>query len=214
MTETTQKYVEYSYQDSQAGHHHRYLLPLLLDFINQEAKLQKRKLRILDIGCGNGSLSNEIAKKGHEVIGIEESASGIDLANNNYPNCTFVQGSVYDLPNQNLGDSFDLVISAEVIEHLFYPRELTKAAYKVLKPNGSFIITTPYHGYLKNLALALSGCMDKHFTALWDGGHIKFFSVNTLTKLLEEEGFKDLSFKFAGSMPWLWKSMLCRCYKS
>ncbi|MDB9347403.1 methyltransferase [Nodularia spumigena] len=51
--------------------------------------------------------------------------------------------------------------------------------------------------------------MDRHFTALWDGGHIKFFSVSTMTELLELEGYGDIKFKFAGRFPYMWKSMLC-----
>jgi hypothetical protein len=54
--------------------------------------------------------------------------------------------------------------------------------------------------------------MDNHFHVLWDGGHIKFFSVKTLTALLKTEGFTDLHFNFAGRFPYLWKSMLCSCY--
>jgi 2-polyprenyl-3-methyl-5-hydroxy-6-metoxy-1,4-benzoquinol methylase len=202
--------IEYSYHNSQAGHHHHYLLPPLLKLITEECSSEASKLRILDLGCENGSLSHKIAEQGHEVIGVEESVSGIELARNSYHNCTFIQGSIYDFPYEEVGNSFDLVISAEVIEHLFYPRELPKLAKKILKPNGSLIITTPYHGYLKNLALALSGRMEKHFTALWDGGHIKFFSVNSLQQLLIKEGYKNIQFKFGEGLPYLWKSMLCK----
>jgi 2-polyprenyl-3-methyl-5-hydroxy-6-metoxy-1,4-benzoquinol methylase len=95
-----------------------------------------------------------------------------------------------------------------VIEHLLYPRELIKSAKKCLKPNGSLILTTPYHGYIKNCVLALTGKMDNHFTVLWDGGHIKFFSVKTLTKLLSDEKFTNLRFEFAGRFPFIAKSML------
>lgn len=52
--------------------------------------------------------------------------------------------------------------------------------------------------------------MDKHFTALWDGGHIKFFSVKTLTKLLQETGYQNIQFQFSGRVPYLWKSMICK----
>jgi hypothetical protein len=97
---------------------------------------------------------------------------------------------------------------------LYYPRELVKYARKCLKPNGRLIITTPYHGYWKNLLLAVSGKMDRHFTTLWDGGHVKFFSVATLSSLLESEGFTNLKFDFAGRFPYLWKSMLCSCSPS
>jgi 2-polyprenyl-3-methyl-5-hydroxy-6-metoxy-1,4-benzoquinol methylase len=169
------------------------------------------RVRILDLGCGNGSLSHTIAKQGYEVVGVEESASGVAIARQSFPDCHFIQASIYNLPDEELINSFDVVISVEVIEHLFYPRELIRAATKCLKPDGYLIITTPYHGYFKNIALAASGQMDKHFTALRDGGHIKFFSVNTLTQLLKTEGYTEIDFQFAGRIPFLWKSMLCSC---
>ena len=50
------------------------------------------------------------------------------------------------------------------------------------------MVTTPYNGYLKNVALAVSGSMDRHWTVLWDGGHIKFWSQKTLAALLLEHG--------------------------
>jgi 2-polyprenyl-3-methyl-5-hydroxy-6-metoxy-1,4-benzoquinol methylase len=199
---------EYTYTTDESGHHHRYLLPPLLKLLNGSKKEKGEKLRVLDIGCGNGSLSNIIAKLGYEVVGVEDSASGIAAATKSFPDCKFIHASIYDIPYSDLGGYFDIVISAEVIEHLQFPRELIKAAKKSLKPNGSLILTTPYHGYIKNLILALTGKMDSHFTALWDGGHIKFFSVNTLTKLLQEQNISNLQFEFAGRFPYLWKSML------
>ena len=75
-------------------------------------------------------------------------------------------------------------------------------------PGGVAIISTPYHGYLKNLALAVSGRLDRHFTALWDHGHIKFWSIETLSKLLREAGFNRLEFRRVGRIPPLAKSMI------
>ncbi len=173
--------------------------------------LDEQKIRILDIGCGNGSFSNLLTKLGYAVVGIEESAAGIEIAQQNYPDCHFRQGSIYGLSDPDLQNSFDVVIAVEVIEHLFNPKALVTAAKYCLKPDGKFILTTPYHGYLKNLALAVSGKMDDHFTALWDGGHIKFFSVPTLSKLLKSENCTDIKFKYAGRIPYLWSSMLCMC---
>lgn len=209
--ETVFKRHDYGYSSSNAGHHHAYLLPLLLPMLPVQKDLSKAKLRVLDLGCGNGSLSYVIAQNGYEVVGIEESDSGFKFACLSFPNCQFIQASIYDLPYSQLANSFDIVISSEVIEHLFYPRELLRTAKKCLKPNGRLILTTPYHGYLKNLSLALSNKLDNHFTSLRDGAHIKFFSVKTLTTLLESEGYKDIKFSFAGRLPYLWKSMLCSC---
>ncbi len=73
---------------------------------------------------------------------------------------------------------------------------------------GAAVVSTPYHGYWKNLALAVSGKMDAHFTALWDHGHIKFWSEKTLRVLLEEAGFRDIRFRRVGRVPALAKSMI------
>jgi 2-polyprenyl-6-hydroxyphenyl methylase/3-demethylubiquinone-9 3-methyltransferase len=61
---------------------------------------------------------------------------------------------------------------------------------------------------LKNLALAVAGKWDDHLTALWDGGHIKFFSERTLGLLLQEAGFKEISFIRVGRIPPLAKSLV------
>jgi 2-polyprenyl-3-methyl-5-hydroxy-6-metoxy-1,4-benzoquinol methylase len=202
---------EYFYGDAKLGHHHAYLTKPLLQMISEFAALSKNRepLRILDIGCGNGSLTNLIAQNGYEVVGLEESESGVQFANQNFPTCQFIQGSIYNIPYAQLGNNFDIVIACEVIEHLFYPKQLVRNVKKCLNKNGLLIITTPYNGYLKNLIIAATGKMDQHLTTLWDGGHIKFFSVATMTALLESEGCSNIKFKFAGRLPYIWKSMLC-----
>ncbi len=202
---------EYSYQNSKPGHHHAYLLDPLLKLLSLASNSTPNQVRILDIGCGNGSLTFFLAQQGYQVVGLEASESGIRYARQKFNNCEFIVGSVYDAVPQNLENSFDIVLSTEVIEHLYYPKELARYASKCLKPDGRFILTTPYHGYWKNLLLAISGKMERHFTVLWDGGHIKFFSVNTLSNLLRSEGFANQEFDFAGRLPYLWKSMLCSC---
>jgi SAM-dependent methyltransferase len=66
----------------------------------------------------------------------------------------------------------------------------------------------PYHGYLKNVGMALSGKLDGHFTALGDEGHIKFWSIPTLKQLLMEAGFGGISFQRIGRIPVFAKSMI------
>ena len=162
---------------------------------------------ICDLGCGNGHITGRLAALGYEVKGIDASASGIKIARRTYPGVEFVE-AVIGRELESLG-SFDLVISSDVIEHLYRPSDLLEAANGLLKPNGQILLGTPYHGYLKNLALAAAGKMDAHFSALHDGGHIKFFSVRTLSQLMASHGFTDLSFTFYGRAPWLWKNMIC-----
>jgi SAM-dependent methyltransferase len=166
--------------------------------------------RICDLGCGNGYLTNRFAELGYQITGVDASESGIKIASANFPDARFVCAQIDEELSQRLGpQSFDLVISSDVIEHLYSPGSLLAVAKSLLKPNGHVLIGTPYHGYLKNLVLSLSGKMDNHFSSLDDGGHIKFFSVKTLSQLMKAHGFVDLSFSFYGRLPGLWKNMIC-----
>lgn len=163
---------------------------------------------VLDLGCGKGDIANTLAHSGFNVVGCDADAEGVRIAAAAHPRVAFRHLGVYDDPSILDRRDFDAVISTEVIEHLYAPRALPRFAGKVLKVGGWLIITTPYHGFLKNLVLAVTDHWDRHLTPLWDGGHIKFFSRRTLTQLLEEEGFKVKMFKGVGRAPYLWKSML------
>jgi 2-polyprenyl-3-methyl-5-hydroxy-6-metoxy-1,4-benzoquinol methylase len=100
------------------------------------------------------------------------------------------------------------VVSLEVVEHVYFPKQYARTVFDLLEPGGTAIVSTPYHGYIKNVALAVSGKMDNHFTTLWDHGHIKFWSIKTLTTLLRGAGFGEVNFQRVGRLPVLAKSMI------
>jgi 2-polyprenyl-3-methyl-5-hydroxy-6-metoxy-1,4-benzoquinol methylase len=184
-----------------------YIYPVLRDMLRHD-----KKRHILDMGCGNGEIASLLIADGFDVVGIDASHMGIEIANRKNPGRFFVHDVSKDKLPDKLGDRrFDIVVSTEVIEHLYAPRTYMSLVQKTLQSKrGDVILSTPYHGYLKNLALALAGKMDQHYTSLWDGEHIKFWSRKTLTMLLEEFGFRVTDFRGAGRLPYLWKSMLVR----
>ncbi len=163
--------------------------------------------RAFDLGCGNGATCNMLSTLGFKTTGVDISESGIALANGAFPHVTARIGSVYDDLAKTYG-TFPLVVSLEVIEHCMDPRGFAKTFLSLIAPGGIGFLSTPYHGYLKNLALSISGKMDEHFTALWDGGHVKFFSIRSLRKLLREAGAADPQFLRVGRVPVLAKSMI------
>lgn len=163
---------------------------------------------LLDVGCGNGAVTAMLADRGARVVGLDLSETGIAIARQRRPDLEWRAASVYADLSSELGRTFPIVLSLEVIEHLFDPRLFARRVFEALDPGGLLVLSTPYHGYFKNVVLALTGRMDAHFTALWDGGHIKFFSWATVRALLEEAGFVDIRFRGAGRLPLLWKSML------
>lgn len=172
---------------------------------------------VLDVGCGNGVLCGMLKREGFEVTGAEYDKAGCDLARRANPNILFHNVGVYDSPTEILKSakkSFDCVVSTEVIEHLFSPQYLPIFASNVLRPSGYLLISTPYHGFMKNLMLSLLNHWDAHHTVLWEGGHIKFWSKKTLTQLLVENGYKIVSFYGVGRLPFLWKSMVVVAQKT
>jgi len=164
--------------------------------------------RVLDLGCGNGALTALLAKRGFQMTGIDCSGSGIALARAEFPTTRFEQRELLaPLESEHQG-AYDGVISVEVIEHLLLPRKLMQAARVALRPRGVFVLTTPFHGYWKNLALAIAGKFDDHWHPLRDFGHVKFFSRETITSLFEEFGFVDCGFETVGRIPALARSMI------
>lgn len=166
--------------------------------------------RVCDLGSGNGALTAEMKRAGHSVVGVEYDREGVNISIEQHPDITFYNLGVQDDPSVVRAKEgvFDAVVSTEVIEHLFLPYQLPRFARGLVDTGGLLIITTPYHGYLKNLALSLFDKWDHHHTALWNGGHIKFWSRRTLTQLLAENGFEVIAFDGVGRMPFLWKSMV------
>lgn len=143
------------------------------------------------------------------MVGIDLSETGIALARQSYPQGRFEVLAADDRLLENLAESpFDLVVSTEVVEHLYTPRPWARGCFRALKPGGRLICTTPYHGYLKNLLISVMGGWDTHANPLWDGGHIKLWSRRTISRLLEEAGFRNIQFRGAGRLPWLWMTMV------
>jgi 2-polyprenyl-3-methyl-5-hydroxy-6-metoxy-1,4-benzoquinol methylase len=183
--------IEFTYEYRDAASSHVWLDEQVLPII------QKLKVtRVLDVGCGNGNLAGQLVEQGFEVVGCDPEESAIEIARRTVPDGHFHVMGVYDNPPCLGEHSFDMVVATEVLEHLFLPRKLVHFAGQTLRPNGWLLITTPFYGsYLKNFLCSLFDKWDDQFTALWDGGHIKFWSLRTLQLLLNEGGFELIEYK-------------------
>ena len=167
---------------------------------------------VMDAGCGNGTFISLFQNRNWRLHGSDLSPTGIEIARKTFPNINFFLADGQTLYAGFLATvgPVDAVISTEVIEHLYDPRGFLRNCYELLKPGGTLVVSTPYHGYLKNLLLAVTGKMDQHFTVLWDHGHIKFWSRKTLEQALREAGFVNFEFRGSGRIPYLWKSMVIK----
>ena len=196
---------DYPFRSEAPSHMHAVFWPAVREFAGSVGP----GTRVLDVGCGNGSTAAAFLGLGCAVVGIDASESGIALARQAHPGGRFERMTAdADILGRLQEAPFDVVVSTEVVEHLYDPRSYARGCFAALRPGGRLVLTTPYHGYLKNLAISLLGQWDSHADPLWDGGHIKLWSKATLGRLLHEAGFVNLRFRGAGRVPWLWMTMV------
>jgi 2-polyprenyl-3-methyl-5-hydroxy-6-metoxy-1,4-benzoquinol methylase len=188
---------------------HAYLMPPALAALRDAGAHT-----VLDLGCGNGACTARLAVEGFHATGCDASESGLALAHQAYPRLNFFPHDIASPLPASHRESYDAVVSLEVIEHLMQPRQLALRAREALRPSGVFVLSTPYHGYWKNLALAGTNSFDAHWHPLRDFGHIKFFSPATLHALLRESDFSIERSLRLGRIPAFARSMLVVAVKS
>lgn len=84
-------------------------------------------------------------------------------------------------------NSIDIIWCSEVLEHLFSPLYVLEEMHRVLRAGGTILITVPYHGMLKNVAIALLA-FERHYDPTYP--HIRFFTKKSLSSLVTQAGMK------------------------
>ena len=162
----------------------------------------KNGAKVLDAGCGSGEFSEYIKGLGFEIVGIDISQTAIEKAKNRLPESSFYIGSLEEpLPFKT--EEFDAIWATDVLEHLFDIHTCLCEFNRILKPQGYLILTVPYHGLVKNLAITLFG-FKKHFNP--ELSHIRFFTRKSLLECLNQAGFEAILWKGIGRICFLYKS--------
>jgi 2-polyprenyl-6-hydroxyphenyl methylase/3-demethylubiquinone-9 3-methyltransferase len=208
MTENSAAKEHYSYATTESVWDDQQVFAAGLRQLQQS--LPKAKT-IFELGCGNGLSLKRLSSLGYQMSAIEAFPSGVAMAQQNCPQARVELGRVEEDLAARFGQ-FDALWSMEVIEHIFSARSFAQCCWNLVKPGGCAIISTPYHGYWKNLAIAALGKFDRHVDPLWEYGHIKFYSRATLVRLFAEQGFELQAFARIGRIPVLAKSMVA-CFR-
>ena len=94
-----------------------------------------------------------------------------------------------------------------MLEHVYDTQFLLEELALVLNPSGQLLLTVPYHGFLKNMAIVLFR-FERHFDV--KGAHVRFFTRGSLENLAKEVGLIAQEFVGLGTLPYFWKSMFVR----
>ncbi len=150
--------------------------------------------RALDVGCYEGSIASQINSDSCKVAGIDASYPAL-LVSRNIVSGRVAQAAFEEgLPFK--GETFDLVVAGEIIEHIVDTDFFVKELRRVLIPGGKLIVTTPNAASLGRriyLALGKSPFLEASFTYPSDSaGHVRYFTKDLLADFLGHHGFKTL----------------------
>ena len=103
-----------------------------------------RDLTVLDVGCGGGLISEALAKEGAEVTGIDASAVSIEVARLHASQSGLTIRYLHQLSDQQIadGNQYDVVINAEVVEHVPDQPALIKQCAQLVNPKGTLVLAT------------------------------------------------------------------------
>lgn len=127
---------------------HRIRTPWVLAEIERRFK---ENISLLDIGCGAGFLTNAAAEKGHRIVGVDLSATSLEIAHRHDKTTSvhYLQANGYSLPFP--AETFEVVCAMDLLEHLEEPRSLIAEASRVLKKGGCFFFHTFNRNFLSYL---------------------------------------------------------------
>lgn len=143
-------------------------------------KIKHKKGTLLDMGAGAGFLLDEARKQGWKTQGIEIAPIPLAHAEKKLK-LKITRKGILDFETNN---KFDTIILSQVIEHFADPRPVLIKISKLLKNDGIACISTP------NITSFLARVLGKDFNYLSPPNHLLYFSPTTLTKFIENSGFK------------------------
>ncbi len=163
-------------------------------------------LRILDIGCGGGLLSEPMARLGADIVGADAAARNIPVAQLHAEQSGLVVDyritTAEDLAAA--GEQFDVVLNMEVVEHVADPQSYLTACQALLNPNGLMICST-LNRNAKSFAMAIIGA---EWVMRWlpKGTHewVKFITPDELYTLIRNAGLEPIDRKGMVFNPLAW----------
>jgi len=168
--------------------------PNLLRWLGRELRQTPAYDTILEAGCGAAAFTPYLAQHANRMLACDISSEQIKKNSVLFPDVHFFTQDL-GRPLAFKNNSIDVIWCSEVLEHLFDPAYAVSEFYRVLKPEGKLLVTVPYHGYFKNILIALFK-WDDHFSA--NNPHIRFFTRKTISTVVNRAGFQSIRIETCG----------------
>ena len=163
-------------------------------------------LRVLDVGCAQGTLALLLAERGHEVTAADLRPEFLAYAQSRHTHGD-VRFICADALKDELPGGFDLVFANQIIEHVVYPHQFVARLASKLRPGGRLVVTTPNHGYVRNTLPAFSELGDvtqwEHLQNTADAdGHFYAYTKEELAAVFHSQGLEQVHATFFET-PWI-----------
>jgi glycosyltransferase involved in cell wall biosynthesis len=146
----------------------------------------KKSQRILDLGCSDGRLGELLRLEGHTVIGVDSvKLDGVADRLDGFVEADLNQG----LPSE-VGKDFDVVLAADVLEHLVDPASMLGQIREVLAPRGVVLVSVPNVAHWYPRLRIVAGHFDYERRGIFDSGHLRFFTRRSFERMVSSSGMR------------------------
>ena len=163
-------------------------------------------LKILDIGCGGGLISEPMARLGAKVTGIDASEKNINIAKLHSEQSNLNINYIKIAPeNLNEIEKFDVILNLEIVEHVDNVNLYIKSCYKLLKKNGLMFTATLNRSFTSYIKAIIGAEYILRWLPIGTHDWNKFIKPEELEKFLSQEKFSTLDIKGLKFNPFLKK---------
>ena len=184
----------------------------ILENIKKHFKIENNKnntltgLKILDIGCGGGLISEPMARLGAKVTGIDASEKNINIAKLHSEQSNLNINYIKIAPeNLNEIEKFDVILNLEIVEHVDNVNLYIKSCYKLLKKNGLMFTATLNRSFTSYIKAIIGAEYILRWLPIGTHDWNKFIKPEELEKFLSQEKFSTLDIKGLKFNPFLKK---------
>lgn len=152
---------------------------------------------VLDVGCATGYIGKRLKKKGCALVGIEIDKECAKIAKGVYSDIIIADIEKLDVISYP-EHFFDVIVFADILEHLKNPDATLIKFKKYLKNDGAIIVSLPNIARIEIRLKLLLGKFDYEEIGILDRTHLRFFTLKTAKHLLEKNGYKIISVDYSG----------------